>query len=135
MAEAEGGPPTGPLLLDTHVFLWWLEEHPRISQSLRTSIGSSSRVFVSAASAWEAGIKASLGKLRIPGSFEQGVEACGFEKLRIEFRHAERAGRLPPHHRDPFDRMLLAQAIEERLRLVTADKGLEPYDVPFLWTD
>jgi PIN domain nuclease of toxin-antitoxin system len=135
MTEAEGGPATGPLLLDTHVFLWWLEEHRRITPSLRTSIGSSSRVFVSAASAWEAAIKASLGKLRIPGSFEQGVEACGFDKLRIEFRHAERAGRLPAHHGDPFDRMLVAQAMSERLTLVSADRQLEPYEVPILWAD
>ncbi|HET9767654.1 MAG TPA: type II toxin-antitoxin system VapC family toxin [Thermoanaerobaculia bacterium] len=133
MTDAEGGPPTSPLLLDTHVFLWWLEEHPRISPLLRTSIGSSTRVFVSAASAWEATIKASLGKLRIPGAFEAGVDACGFEKLPIAFRHAERAGRLPPHHRDPFDRMLVAQAIEEKLTLVTADDRLGSYDVALLW--
>jgi PIN domain nuclease of toxin-antitoxin system len=115
------------------VFLWWLEEHRRISPLLRTSIGSSARVVVSAASAWEAAIKSSLGKLRIPGAFEEGVDACGFEQLPIVFRHAERAGRLPPHHRDPFDRMLVAQAIEEKLTLVSADRHLEPYDVPVLW--
>ena len=133
MTDAESGPPTSSLLLDTHVFLWWLEDHPRISPLLRTTIGSSTRVFVSAASAWEAAIKASLGKLRIPHAFEEGVDACGFEKLPIVFRHAERAGRLPPHHRDPFDRMLVAQATEEKLTLVTADKQFEPYDVPVLW--
>ena len=133
MTEAESGPRTGPLLLDTHVFLWWLEENERISPLLRTSIGSSPRVVVSAASAWEAAIKASLGKLRMPGAFEDGVDACGFEKLPIAFRHAERAGRLPPHHRDPFDRMLVAQAIEEKLTLVSADRQFDRYHVPLLW--
>jgi PIN domain nuclease of toxin-antitoxin system len=135
MTDAAGGPPTSPLLLDTHVFLWWLEDHPRLSQLLRTSIGSSTRVFVSAASAWEAAINASLGKLRIPGAFEDGIDVCGFEKLPIAFRHAERAGRLPPHHRDPFDRMLVAQALEEKLALVTTDRRVGLYDVPILWAD
>jgi len=114
------------------VFLWWLEEHRRISPLLRTSIGSSARVVVSAPSAWEAAIKTSLGKLRIPGVFGEGVDACGSEERPIVFRHAGRAGRLPPHHREPFDRMLVAQAIEEILTLVSADRHLEPYDVPVL---
>ena len=125
----------GSLLLDTHVFLWWLEDHPRISAGLRTAVGTSSLVFVSAASAWEAAIKASLGKLRVPRALEEGVDACGFAKLPIDFRHAELAGRLPQHHKDPFDRMLVAQALVEGYTLVTADREIEPYDVPVLWAD
>ena len=69
----------------------------------------------------------------MPGAFEDGVDACAFEKLPIVFRHAERAGRLSPHHRDPFDRMLVAQAIEEKLTLVSADRQFDRYHVPLLW--
>lgn len=90
---------------------------------------------VSVASAWEAAIKANLGKLRLASSFEDGAVASGFTTLAISFRHAELAGALPRHHRDPFDRMLIAQAISERLTLVSADRRLEPYEVPILWTD
>jgi PIN domain nuclease of toxin-antitoxin system len=89
---------------------------------------------VSAASAWEAAIKVSLGRLEIPDTIETGVLASGFEKLLITFPHAERAAGLPLHHRDPFDRMLVAQAQAEGLTLVTHDRLLEPYDVEILWS-
>jgi PIN domain nuclease of toxin-antitoxin system len=90
-------------------------------------------VFVSAASAWEAAIKMSLGRLDLPATLEEGVLASGFEKLLITFSHAEQAARLPYHHRDPFDRMLVAQAQAEGLTLVTHDRLLEPYGVEILW--
>jgi len=89
-------------------------------------------VFVSAVSAWEAAIKVSLGRLELPDTIEAGVLASGFEKLVITFSHAERVGGLPAHHRDPFDRMLVAQAQAEGLTLVTADAALERYDVPLM---
>jgi PIN domain nuclease of toxin-antitoxin system len=88
---------------------------------------------VSAASAWEAAIKVSLGRLELPDTVEAGVLASGFEKLSISFSHAERAGALPPHHKDPFDRMLVAQAQADGLTLVTHDRLLEPYEVEILW--
>ena len=86
-------------------------------------------VFVSAATAWEAGIKAALGRLRYPGTIEAGVEDSGFEPLPITLAHAERAARLPKHHADPFDRMLVAQALEEDLILVSDDRAFVAYDV------
>lgn len=121
------------LLLDTHVFLWWRSQPARLSDSVRSAIATADLVFVSTASAWEASIKGSLGRLEIPDTLEAGVLASGFEKLLITFAHAERAGALPPHHRDPFDRMLVAQAQAEGLTLVTHDGLMEPYDVEILW--
>lgn len=121
------------LLLDTHVFLWWRGFPEKLHEEVRTAIAEAEIVFVSAASAWEAAIKASLGRLEIPASIEQGVVESGFEKLPITFTHAERTARLPLHHRDPFDRLLVAQAQAEGLRLVTHDRALEPYEVSILW--
>ncbi|MFL6263645.1 MAG: type II toxin-antitoxin system VapC family toxin [Thermoanaerobaculia bacterium] len=126
--------PASRLLLDTHVFLWWRGEPSRLSPDARSSISTADIVFVSAASAWEAAIKASLGRLELPDTVEAGVLASGFEKLLITLSHAEHAANLPPHHRDPFDRMLVAQARAEGLTLVTHDRLLEPYDVEILWT-
>ena len=121
------------LLLDTQVFLWWRENSPPLSDRVRERVATADLVMVSAASAWEAAIKTALGRLRLPDSFESGVLDSGFERLPIGFAHAEEAGRLPPHHRDPFDRMLIAQARVERLTLVTHDRRLEPYRAEFLW--
>lgn len=126
-------PSASGLLLDTHVFLWWREDSPRLSGSVRTEIASADLVLVSAVSAWEAAIKVALGRLRLPDSFESGVLDSGFERLLIGFAHAEEAGRLPPHHADPFDRMLVAQARIERLTLVTHDRRLASYEASFLW--
>jgi len=126
--------PASRLLLDTHVFLWWRGEPARLSSQVRSSIASADIVFVSAASAWEAAIKISLGRLELPDTVEAGVLASGFEKLLITFSHAEHVTSLPLHHRDPFDRMLVAQAQAEGLTLVTHDRLLEPYDVEILWT-
>jgi PIN domain nuclease of toxin-antitoxin system len=121
------------LLLDTHVFIWWRCEPSRLISTVQSRIAIADLVFVSVASAWEAAIKRSLGRLDLPDSMEAGVLASGFEQLPITFSHTERAAALPPHHRDPFDRMLVAQAQAEGLTLVTRDRSLEPYDVEILW--
>lgn len=121
------------LLLDTHVFLWWRANDRRLGAAVRAAVAEADLVFVSAATAWEAAIKASLGRLRYPDTIEAGVDASGFEKLPISLVHAERAGRLPPHHADPFDRMLVAQAQSEDLTLVTRDPSLASYEVKLLW--
>lgn len=121
------------LLLDTHIFLWWRGDPDRLEPEARNRIATADIVFVSAASAWEAAIKSSLGRLSLPDTLEAGVVASGFEKLLITFSHAERAADLPPFHRDPFDRMLVAQAQAEGLTLVTRDRLLEPYSVNILW--
>lgn len=105
----------------------------KLREEARTAIAEAEIVFVSAASAWEAAIKASLGRLEIPGPIEDGVLDSGFERLPITFAHAERTARLPLHHRDPFDRLLIAQAQAEDLKLVTHDRAMESYEVPILW--
>lgn len=122
------------LLLDTHSFIWWRENSPRLRGHAREGIASASVVFVSVASAWEAAIKIALGKLQLPESFEAGVIAAGFDKLPIAFRHAEAVATLAQHHSDPFDRMLVAQAICERLTLVTHDRRFAAYGIDVLWT-
>lgn len=122
------------LLLDTHVFLWWRGEPARLAPQARSAIANADVVFVSAASAWEAGIKSALGRLQLPDTLAAGVEDSGFEKLPITFAHAESAAALPPYHKDPFDRLLAAQARAEGLTLVTHDRLLEPYGVEILWT-
>jgi len=122
------------LLLDTHVFLWWRDDSRKLRPPARRAIAEAQLVFVSAATAWEAAIKAALGRLQIPDTIEAGVVDSGFEKLPISFSHAESAAHLPPHHADPFDRMLVAQARAEGLTLVTHDRRLAPYAIEILWT-
>ncbi|TCO34624.1 PIN domain nuclease of toxin-antitoxin system [Kribbella steppae] len=120
------------LLLDTQVLLWWLEDSPELSENLKDRIDSELEVHVSAATVWELSIKTALGKLEIPDDLTELLEQSGLSELPIRFQHAERAGRLPPVHRDPFDRMLIAQALTERLTLVTRDELIHKYDVPIL---
>jgi PIN domain nuclease of toxin-antitoxin system len=120
------------LLLDTHVLLWWLAGQ-RIAPEAQARIADpAALVAVSAATAWEIAIKLALGKLRMKGSIAVHVEDAGFEPLAITFEHAERAGRLPDHHRDPFDRMLIAQAQTEGLAIVTRDNVFDVYGVETL---
>jgi PIN domain nuclease of toxin-antitoxin system len=120
------------LLLDTHALLWWLDG-TRLSETITERIADPGElVVVSAASIWEASIKAALGKLEVPEALATAVVEEGFEPLPITFNHAERAGALPPHHRDPFDRMLVAQALVEGLTVVTHDPAFEPYGVDLL---
>jgi PIN domain nuclease of toxin-antitoxin system len=126
--------PAGGLLLDTHVFLWWRANSRRLKAPARRAIESAEIVFVSAATVWEVSIKVALGRLAIPDRIEAGVADSGFEELPIRFAHAALAGRLPRHHDDPFDRMLVAQATLERLTIVTHDERIRSYDVAFLWT-
>jgi len=122
------------LLLDTHAFLWWRADDGALQHDARTAIAKAEAVFVSAASAWEVAIKIALGKLRIPGPFAEAVEASRFNELLISFRHATVAGGLPPHNTDPFDRMLVAQAMSDGLTLVTHDRAFSPYGVSIVWT-
>lgn len=125
--------PSGRLLLDTRVFLWWRADSPLLGRDARAAIARADLVFVSVASAWEAAIKMALGKLRLPESFEAGVLASRFERLPIAFAHAEAVASLPQHHSDPFDRMLVVQCLSEGLTLVTNDRRLAAYDVDIIW--
>ena len=116
------------LLLDTHVLIWW-DEGRRLSSVGRRAIESADSVYVSAASAWEVAIKIGLGRLRPARTVEEAAAESGFLELPIGFRHAQRVTALPPHHRDPFDRLLIAQAEVEGLTLVTRDPVFERYAI------
>ncbi len=121
------------LLLDTHVFLWWNEQPDLITDPLRRAMANSSNeVFVSAASVWEIGIKRAIGKLRFTHGIVSTIAAHRFELLPISGEHAEHAGELPRHHSDPFDRVLVAQAVLERMIFGTQDAKIRPYAVPVL---
>jgi len=116
------------LLLDTHIVLWWLNGDPLLSASATALIRESENiVFVSAVSLWEIWLKHSLGKLELPEEFEDVLSAESFESLPLTAAHAREVATLPWHHRDPFDRMLLAQARAENLTLLTADSALAAY--------
>jgi PIN domain nuclease of toxin-antitoxin system len=116
------------LLLDTHLLLWWLESSPSLSARARETIRDpENTVFVSAVSLWEIWLKQSLGKLRLPVDFTERLAAEPFESLPLMASHARQVGRLPWHHRDPFDRVLVAQAQVEKLVLLTADEALTAY--------
>lgn len=116
------------LLLDTHVLIWW-DEGRRIAAAARRAIEEADTVYVSAASAWEVAIKTALGRLRPTRTVEQAASESGFLELPITFGHAEQVTALPPHHRDSFDRMLVAQAAVEGLTLVTRDPVFARYGV------
>lgn len=116
------------LLLDTHVFLWYLADSPKLSTQTRASITKADEVFVSAASIWEAAIKVGLGKLEAPlDGLVAGIQASGFQELPVLSRHAVLVASLPPVHRDPFDRLLIAQAVDGPLKLLTGDPILREY--------
>lgn len=118
------------MLLDTHVLLWWLADDARLGPRTRDLIADERNVvYVSAASSWEASIKKAMGKLSCPNNLDAIVQDEGFEQLPISFFHGETAGALPALHRDPFDRMLVAQAQAEGLEIVTADDQLRRYAV------
>ncbi len=118
------------LLLDTHVLLRALADAPDLAPAIRDAItDSANEVFVSAASVWEIAIKRALGKLRAPDGMADLIEESGFTELVVTSFHAEQAGGLPMHHRDPFDRMLVAQAQAEGLSIVTADSRIPLYGV------
>ncbi len=118
------------LLLDTHALLWWLADDPALTREAKSAVADpASAVFVSAATAWEIAIKQALGKLEAPNDLENQIQLNGFEPLSITITHAYSAGTLPRHHDDPFDRMLVAQALVEGLTIVTRDPRLERYGV------
>lgn len=120
------------LLLDTHALLWWLADR-ELSKPARRAIGDPANdVFVSAVSAWEIAIKASLGKLKAPDDLADCLDEGGFETLPLRVDHALAAGALPRHHDDPFDRALIAQASIESLTVVTRDERFDAYGVDLL---
>ena len=126
------------LLLDTHVFLWWISDAPEMSETARTAIANpNNSCYVSVASGWEMAIKSSLGKLKLKKSIErfltEQMQQNGFLLLNIDLHHVAKVENLPFIHRDPFDRLILSQAKAERMTLVTADQTLSDYGVRCLW--
>ena len=120
-------------LLDTHTLIWVLEGGDALSpESRKAIVEGKNSVFVSAASVWEISIKQAIGKLLVPNNLEDEIKRLRFEQLSISFKHADLAGKLPLIHKDPFDRMLVAQAQFEKLTLVTKDKIIPQYDVSTL---
>ena len=126
------------LLLDTHTLLWWHDDPDNLSESALSAIlEKSNAVYLSVVNAWEMQIKSQLGKLSVPGSIKEVVDTeldgNGFQLLTVTLPHIYSLKELPFYHKDPFDRLLIAQARYEGLEFVTNDKDLEPYDVPVLW--
>jgi PIN domain nuclease of toxin-antitoxin system len=126
------------LLLDTHAFLWWVSDAPDLSIRARRAIAARGhQCLLSAASCWEMAIKVSIGKLDLDGTVERFVphhlSVNNFQELPVDIRHAAAVARLPFHHRDPFDRLLAAQALEEDLTIVSADPIFRRYGAKCLW--
>jgi PIN domain nuclease of toxin-antitoxin system len=122
------------LLLDTHVLLWWLTDDPALSPAVRDAIADpANEPLVSTASVWEITIKRSLGKLTAPDDLPDRIADEGFPWLAVSADHAWQVRELPLHHRDPFDRMLVAQALTERLPIITTDPNFGPYGVQVRW--
>jgi PIN domain nuclease of toxin-antitoxin system len=124
-------------LLDTSIFLWSLGAKKKLdSKAAATLSSSASQIYFSAASSWEIAIKHALGKIKLPTApiefIPQAIREMGFANLDITTAHALAAGELPPHHRDPFDRMLISQARAEDMILLTADRILQQYDVELI---
>ena len=122
------------LLLDTHAALWWLSDDERLgSSSAKLIADPSSQVLLSAAVVWEVAIKRSLGKLEAPEDFAQTLLGAGAQALAVSVEHADAVASLEWHHRDPFDRLLVAQATLERAVLVSNDPVLGAYGTPLVW--
>jgi PIN domain nuclease of toxin-antitoxin system len=120
------------LLLDTHVVLWWLADDPTLADDIKDRLDREPDVYVSSATVWEVAIKQAIGKLPEPARLPERIQESGFRPLAISFDHAILASRLPMIHRDPFDRMLVAQAQYEDLTLVTRDENCRRYEVSIL---
>ena len=126
------------VLLDTHAFLWWITDDERLSAPARAAISSGDNlIFVSAATVWEIVVKSRLGRLpireQIEGFIPAELEANAFQPLSITVRHALRLESLPDHHRDPFDRILVAQALAEEMPLISGDQAVRAYPVSTIW--
>ena len=120
------------LLLDSQVVVWWDLASPLLGAEARRRIQNATAVYVSAASEWELTIKAALGKMAPRRSILEAAVDAGFEPLAVTFEHAQGVGTLEPIHRDPFDRLLVAVALVERLALVSSDPVLEQYPIQFI---
>ena len=126
------------LLLDIHTFLWWINNDPSLSEPARIAIASElNECYLSLASCWELAIKSSIGKLQLTKTVDRFIPeelaANDFQLLSIDFRHVAKVETLPFHHRDPFDRLLVAQALIEKMTVISADTMLSEYGIKRLW--
>jgi PIN domain nuclease of toxin-antitoxin system len=132
------------LLLDTHAFIWYSENDPKLPDSIKIDIENADRVYISIASLWEIAIKLSIGKLSLRSNYESSLfqrgyaneaslEPAGISLLPISFADTVRVMNLPLHHRDPFDRILIAQAIDRSLTLVSCDRAFAAYPIQIKW--
>ncbi len=121
-------------LIDTHVLLWWLTDSPRLNQQCR-EILNYKPLWCSVVSLWEVAIKEQAGKITLPDTFMKDVKGQGFIWLDVQFNHIESLRGLPDVHKDPFDRLLVAQALSESLVFITADKRIHQYNIPVLRPD
>lgn len=122
------------VLLDTHVLIWALEDSDQLSSAARALLeDAGTLVLVSAVSAWEIAIKQANGRLDAPDDLELVIEAAGFTKRPVTFADARRLRTLPPHHHDPFDRMLVAQALEDGVSIVSRDPEIAKYPAHVIW--
>ena len=118
------------LLLDTHVVLWWLSDDPTLSDAARSAIADpENTVFLSAVCVWEIRIKQGIGKLDLPENFGEVLAQQHFPELAVTVRHADAIVGLPPIHRDPFDRLLVTQAMVEKMTIVTRDPFIADYEI------
>jgi PIN domain nuclease of toxin-antitoxin system len=121
------------LLLDTHVLIWWLSDDRRLKRPERTAITEADGVYVSAATLWEITVKHSLGRLDLDQpALDRELEQADLTELPITWGHARAVGSLPAIHSDPFDRMLISQALTENVTLLSYDRLVQQYDVPLL---
>ncbi len=126
------------LLLDSHSFVWWRDEPRRLSTTAFNEISNPSNdVFLSVITVWELQIKISLGKFKVKGNLKNAVkderQNNGFQILPVELAHALQLKNLPPHHKDPFDRLLISQAVVEGMTLITSEAEFSKYQVNLLW--
>ncbi len=126
------------LLLDTHTFIWWASNDPSLSATVKLAIGDrNNEIFLSSVSTWEMAIKIALGKLAIAQPLSSlvlsHIALYQFQPLAITYDHTYQVQGLPQHHKDPFDRLLIAQAMVENMVLLTCDTSFAPYGVQTLW--
>ncbi|MCJ7784306.1 MAG: type II toxin-antitoxin system VapC family toxin [Desulfobacterales bacterium] len=126
------------VLLDTHTFLWWITDDPKLSLRVRGIISDGeNEIFISAATGWEIAIKSQIGRLKLPDEPQRFIleqlKINGMKRLPIEMRHALHVSTLPAYHQDPFDRILIAQAQMEDLPVLSADPEIGKYEVTIIW--
>jgi len=124
------------IIVDTHAFIWFISGDKKLSKTARKAIEKANTIYLSVASIWEMAIKISLGKLELGQPFDKINEEIvnnGFELLDINFQHALALSELPFHHKDPFDRMILAQAMTEKIPIISIDQHFPNYDVNVIW--